>query len=187
MQRNHSMYSTSYFTHNWPKVVFDLRLLYGDLKLRRRPQNLAEVPRAAGRCVRLHETTRRHIALACWTTHNLLISPCLRKQYGRIPGIYLCRCVKYDTVCCLHEYGERQLCVSTGRSIFVAAKTCIAGSCGCEPASLVQPISVLTVPCLTVVQLRKYKLCTVLPIWRTPRPISDFCEGFHGFWGSFYM
>ena len=37
----------------------------------------------------------------------------------------------------------------------------------------------------TVVQLRKYKLCTVLPIWRTPRPISDFCDRFHGFGGSF--
>ena len=146
-------------------ISFQLRLLYGDLKLRRRPQNLAEVPRAAGRCVRLHETTRRHIALACWSTHNLLISSCLRKQYGRITGIYLCRCVKYDTVCCLHDDGERPLCVSTGRSVFVAAITCIAGSCGCEPASLVQPISVLTVPCLK--GLMAYKCSTVLSVgWK---------------------
>ena len=27
----------------------------------------------------------------------------------------------------------------------------------------------------TVVQLRKYKLCTVRPIWRKPRPVNDFC------------
>ena len=37
----------------------------------------------------------------------------------------------------------------------------------------------------TVVQLRKYKLCTVLSIWRTQRAISDFCDRFHGFGGLF--
>ena len=37
----------------------------------------------------------------------------------------------------------------------------------------------------TVVQLRKYKLCTVLPIWRTPHPVNDFCDRFHGSGGSF--
>ena len=37
----------------------------------------------------------------------------------------------------------------------------------------------------TVVQLRKYKLCTVLPIWWTPRPINDSCDRFHGFGESF--
>ena len=35
-----------------------------------------------------------------------------------------------------------------------------------------------------MVQLRKHKLCTVLQIWRTPRPVSDFCDRFHGFGGS---
>ena len=33
---------------------------------------------------------------------------------------------------------------------------------------------------ITVVQLRKYKLCTVLPIWRTPHLVNDFCGQLFG-------
>ena len=35
-------------------------------------------------------------------------------------------------------------------------------------------------PLLTVVQLRKYKLCTVLPKWRTPHSANDFCGQLSG-------
>ena len=38
---------------------------------------------------------------------------------------------------------------------------------------------------ITVVQLRKYKLCTVLPICRTPHSVNDFCGQLFGSWASY--